>query len=187
MCFPTRSQLKIKRALARQATRRRQMLHIVPRISDKNINWRLNSWKSLGISCDICGICDTLDFQKPPCFPEKPENLSCRICTRARENYRNLENLWKCLVTSVTFVTKIHFHENLWTFPVTSMTIVTEYGLEIQYQICLCFVRDPRSVSLPSEGQLGVEPSGSENPKHKCKRYFSQSDRIAGCTGERSG
>ena len=41
---------------------------------------------------------------------------------------------------------------------------VTEKGC----QMCVdCFVRRPRSVSLPSQGQLGVEPSGSElNPKH---------------------
>ena len=34
-----------------------------------------------------------------------------------------------------------------------------------------CFVRRPRSVSLPSQGQLGVEPSASElNPKHLKER-----------------
>ena len=36
-----------------------------------------------------------------------------------------------------------------------------------------CFVRNRRSVSLPSEGQLGVEPSGSTtNPKHNRKRWW---------------
>ena len=54
---------------------------------------------------------------------------------------------------------------------VTPVALVTERkGEGCQMCVCVwdgCFVRLPRSVSLPSQGQLGVEPSGSElNPKH---------------------
>ena len=151
MSFPTRAQLKIKRALARQATRRRQMLHIVPQDFRQEHKLKIKFLKiSRNILWHLWHLWHVALSENPMFSLKNPENLSCRICTRARENSRNLENLWKCLVTSVTFVTKIHFHENLWTFPVTSRTVVTENDLESQYQICLCFVRDPRSVSLPS-------------------------------------
>ena len=58
--------------------------------------------------------------------------------------------------------------ENLSELPVTLVTLVTERKGEGVPDVrgMGCFVRRPRSVSLPSQGQLGVEPSSSElNPE----------------------